>query len=159
MPHNAVILDANLFVLLVVGLASPAFIARHKRLHAYTEEDFELLRSLLAAAPRVIVTPNIVTETSNLAGQISEPARTRVYAVLRAVLGTAEEIYVRSRQAAEHDAFLRLGITDAAILDTISEDLTLLTSDLDLYLEAARQGRTAVNFNHYIAANRLGRMQ
>jgi len=30
---------------------------------------------------------------------------------------------------------------------------TLLTSDLDLYLEAARQGRTVVNFNHYIAAN------
>ncbi len=153
MPHNAVVLDANLLVLLVVGMASPAYISRHKRLRAYNVRDFELLRTVLAAASRVIVTPNTVTEASNLAGQISEPARTLVFTKLRALLTIAEERYVASRQAAESGTFLRLGITGAVVLDAMDVSSTLLTSDLDLYLEAARQGRTVVNFNHYIAAN------
>ena len=153
MPHNAVVLDANLLVLLVVGLASPTYIARHKRTRAYNVRDFELLRTVLSTASRVIVTPNTVTEASNLAGQISEPARTLVFTKLRALLTMAEERYVASRQAAESSTFLRLGITDVVVLDAMDVSSTLLTSDLDLYLEAARQGRTAVNFNHYIAAN------
>ena len=68
MPAKAVVLDANLLVLFVVGIASPSYIAKHKRLAAYTENDFALLTDLLSAAGSVIVTPNIVTETSNLAG-------------------------------------------------------------------------------------------
>jgi hypothetical protein len=134
-------------------MASPAYIARHKRLRAYSVRDFELLCTLVSAASRVIVTPNTVTEASNLAGQISEPARTRVFAQLRALVTVAEERYITSRQAAENSTFLRLGITDAVVLETMEVDLTLLTADLDLYLEAARQGRTVVNFNHHIAAN------
>jgi hypothetical protein len=153
MPHNAVVLDANLLVLLVVGMASPACILRHKRLRAYNVRDFELLRTVLSSASRVIVTPNTVTEASNLAGQISEPARTLVFTKLRALLTIAEERYVASRRVAENSTFLRLGITDAVVLDVMDVSSILLTSDLDLYLEAARQGRTAVNFNHYIAAN------
>jgi hypothetical protein len=153
MPINAVILDANLLVLLVVGMASPAYITSHKRLRAYGVKDFQLLRTVLSTASRVIVTPNIVTEASNLAGQISEPARARIFAKLRALLTIADERYVASRQATENTAFLRLGITDAAVMDAMDIGATLLTSDLDLYREAARQGRTVVNFNHYIAAN------
>jgi hypothetical protein len=153
MPHNAIVLDANLLVLLVVGMASPAYISRHKQLRAYNVRDFDRLRTVLSNASRIIVTPNTVTEASNLAGQISEPARTLVFTKLRALLGIAEEKYVASRQAAENITFLRLGITDAVVLDAMDVGSTLLSSDLGLCLEAARQGRTVVNFNHYIAAN------
>ena len=154
MPSNSVILNSNLFVLLVVGLASRSYIAKHKRLSTYTEKDFDLLFNFLESAPRIIVTPNTVTETSNLAGQIGEPARSQVLAVLRGLLRTMEEVYVESKQAAEHSAFLRLGLTDSVMLNTIAHGQTLLTADLDLYLEAGRHGHTAVNFNHYIEANR-----
>jgi hypothetical protein len=153
-PSGILLVDANLLVLLVVGLASPEYIARHKRLRAFGAEDFDLLRNLLAAARRVIVTPNVVTEASNLAGQIAEPARARIFAALRTVLEHTQEVYVESRKAAVLGVFPRLGIADAVTLDLLGNDMTLVTSDLDLYLEAARQGRDAVNFNHFIAANR-----
>ena len=78
MPANAVILDSNLLVLLVVGTTSRSYIGKHKRLRAYTDRDFVLLLEVLSAAQRIIVTPNTVTETSNLAGQIAEPARSRI---------------------------------------------------------------------------------
>ena len=53
MPVNAVILDANLLVLLVVGLYSRSYIARHKRLAAYSEKDFDLLSAYVASASRL----------------------------------------------------------------------------------------------------------
>jgi hypothetical protein len=154
MPADAVVLDANLLVLLVVGLASTAYIPRHKRLKAYSVNDHSLLTEFLSRASRIVVTPNTVTETSNLAGQIAEPARTHIFSVLRALLQNTDEVYIESQRASEHAAFLRLGVTDAVLLSTMTENHTLLTADLDLYLQASRQGMKAVNFNHHIDANR-----
>jgi hypothetical protein len=154
MPANAVVLDANLLVLFMVGTASVSYIARHKRLRAYTARDYDLLVKLLASAPTVCVTPNTVTEASNLARQIDDPARTEISDVLRRFLGEAHEIYVASLRAADAAIFVRLGITDAGLLDSDFADHVLVTADLDLYLEATRQGREAMNFNHHIEASR-----
>ena len=54
MPADAIILDANLLVLFVVGAASPSYIAKHKRTRAYTIRDFELLKDILSRASRII---------------------------------------------------------------------------------------------------------
>ena len=52
MPDKAIVLDANILILLVVGSASVAYISSHKRLHAYAEDDFRLLTRLLATTPK-----------------------------------------------------------------------------------------------------------
>ena len=98
-----IILDACLLLLLVVGTASLDYIAKHRRLRAYTATDFILLGQMLSRATKVIVTPNTLTETSNLAGYIAEPARTHIYEVLRALVDAAEteEQYVVSKVAAD----------------------------------------------------------
>jgi hypothetical protein len=154
MPGRAILLDANLLVLLSTGLASRAYIAAHKRLRAYTARDYDLLQQMLASAPKIIVTPNAATEASNLARQIAEPARTRIAEVLRRILEGVSEIYIASRKAVQTPVFIRLGIADAAMLDHEFADYVLLTADLDLYLEAGRLKRAAVNFFHLIEANR-----
>jgi hypothetical protein len=156
MPVSTIILDSNLMVLLVVGSASRSYIAKHKRLKVYTEREFDLLLEILSTASRIVVTPNTETETSNLAGYIAEPARTHIYRCLREflLLSTTDEVYVESGVAAGHGAFMRLGITDAALLNAMAEASTLVTADLDLYLEARRGGRNAVNFNNSIETNR-----
>jgi hypothetical protein len=148
---SAIVLDASLLVLLVVGTASQDYILRHKRLQAYSKSDFALLTRLLAAAPKIIVTPNTLTEASNLLRQIPEPARTHICRAFRALLELTEERYVESRQAADKKEFIGLGLTDAVLLDTTASTHVLLTADLDLYLAAMRDGRSAVNFNHYRA--------
>ena len=54
-----------------------------------------------------------------------------------------------SRDAAAGAAFLRHGLTDAVLLEAISEEIPLLTIDGGLYQEALGSGReTAVNFEH-----------
>lgn len=151
MAATAIVLDTNLLVLLVVGLASPDYVLQHKRLRAYSQSDFTLLKELISAAPVIIVTPNTLTEASNLLRQIPEPARTHIALTFRAILELTEEHYVESRQAAERKEFVRLGLTDAVLLNTTAEAHVLLTADLDLYLAAVNDGRSAVNFNHYRA--------
>ena len=97
----------------------------------------------------MVVTPNTLTETLNLAGQIPEPARSDIFRTFQVLLGMSSEIYVPSGQAAERPEFLRLGLTDAVVLTTATDQSTIITADLDLYLEAMRQGKNVSNFNHY----------
>lgn len=144
-----IVLDSNLLLLLVVGLASRDYIAGHRRLQAYSIEDFRLLQNILSTADKIVVTPNILTETSNLVGYISEPARTRIYILLKALVEEAiEEQYVESKLVVARDEFPRIVLTDAAILEMATASHTLLTVDRDLYLSALKQGLKAENFNH-----------
>jgi hypothetical protein len=137
-----------LLLLLVVGSASQAYIAKHRRLQAYTTEDYRLLQNVIGGTP-IILMPNTLTEVSNLAAYIGDPAQTHIFQVLKAVIQSAPESYVESRAACAAASFLRLGLSDAALmLGARGEECTLLTADLDLYLEASKSGAKAVNFNH-----------
>jgi hypothetical protein len=44
--------------------------------------------------------------------------------------------------------FIRLGLTDAALIECASEDVALVTTDFDLYQSALAAGAQAYNFNH-----------
>ena len=52
-------------------------------------------------------------------------------------------------EASRNTAFPRLGLTDAALLEAVSEERPLITADLDLFLAASSKGRNAaLNFTH-----------
>jgi hypothetical protein len=144
----ALLLDANLLVLLLVGATSPPLIERHKRLRAFVAADYDLLREALSAARAVCVTPNIATEALNIARLIDEPARTGITATFVAIMPNLAEHYVASITASQRPEFLRLGLADATMLDLADTGAELLTVDFDLYAAAWRAGRAAVNFNH-----------
>jgi hypothetical protein len=145
---SAVLLDANLLILLIVGTTDRTYISKHKKLQAYTEDDFNLLLRIIAPMSPIIVTPNILTEASNLASQIAEPARMQIAMTFRALLGEIEERYVDSRRAVEQPEFSRLWLTDAGILDEMTDAYVLLTADLGLYLAALERGHEAINFTY-----------
>lgn len=142
------LLDTNLLVLLIVGSASRRYIGVHKRTRVYSPDDFDRLRRRLDQATGLLTTPNILSEASNLARQIREPARSVIGAVLQRFIASSAETYVESSKAASHPSYLRLGLTDAAILEAQTDDVVLLTDDLDLYLASARAGRAVINFSH-----------
>uniref|UniRef100_UPI0040571396 PIN domain-containing protein n=1 Tax=Candidatus Electronema sp. TaxID=2698783 RepID=UPI0040571396 len=146
---GVLLIDTNLLVLFVVGTAAKEYIAKHKKLTEFTVEDYDLLVKLIARASEVLVTPNTLTETSNLAAYIGEPARSKVMDVLRRVSTGSQERYVPSSAAARRSEFIRLGLADAALLEaTAAEKATLLTADFNLYHAALAKGSQALNFNH-----------
>lgn len=149
MARSALLVDANLFILYVVGTTDRALISQHKRLKAYTVEDFDLLLSLFDEASTVMVTPNTLTETSNLIRQISEPARGRLVAMFRKIVAIAVETYVPSVAAVERPEYLVLGLTDAGLVACLTNEISLLTADFDLYGAALKARKPALNFNHF----------
>lgn len=149
MPSNRLLIDANLLVLLVVGMTARRLVRKHKRLREFSEDDYDLLTALLSAVDEVVVTPNTLTEASNLLKQHRDPERSSFLDGLKAVIKSSKEITVPSADASDNHAFRRLGLADAAILEIVSKDTKLLTVDLDLW-KAASSGRpnAAVNFWH-----------
>ena len=149
MPPRGYFIDANLLVLLIVGRSEQRLIARHRRLRDYSVADYHRLVDLLARVDRLFVTPNTLTEASNLLGQHGEPERSQLLEELRALIHRSEEVVVASADASAARAYLRHGLTDAVLLEAVSEETPLLTMDGDLYQEAlAGGGETAVNFEH-----------
>ena len=144
---GSIVIDTSLLVLLAAGTVSRAHVGKHKRLRDYTEEDFDFLLQLISDC-QILVTPNTLTEASNLASQIGDPDCARIREALRGIVNVAEERYVPSRTAVARKEFLWLGLTDASLLGLPDGDVTLLTADSGLHREALANGRRSINFNH-----------
>ena len=102
-------------------MTSREYILRHKRLQAYSEADFDLPTGFVSAAVKVAVTPITLTETSNLVRQIGEPVRACIYEFFRRLVRSTDEHYIESRDAAERNEFIRLGLTDSILLQPMTD--------------------------------------
>ena len=144
-----VYLDTNLLVLLVVGDTGTDLIMKHRRLRAFSVEDYDRLVRMVGLVGSLLVTPNILTEASNLLAQHGDPERSRFFDTLRSHIEDSAETVVPSRAAARNSKFRALGLTDAALLEVVSPHTPLVTVDLDLYGAALAKGREAAfNFRH-----------
>ena len=150
MLPTKIFVDTNLLVLLVVGETDKKLIAKHRRLRNFHEDDYAKLVRLVNQMDQILVTPNTLTEASNLLAQHGEPERSRFFEVLRILIEEHEEIVVASRAASRNNEFKRLGLTDAALLEVISNSNPLVTVDFDLYRAAiSKESESAYNFRHY----------
>ena len=73
MQLNPVLVDAILLVLLIVGRAGRDRIAKHRRLREFSVGDVDRLLEMLRNVNEIVVTPNTLTESSNLLAQHREP--------------------------------------------------------------------------------------
>jgi len=143
-----VLLDANLIVLLIVGNVGRERIEKHKRLSAYRAEDWDLLIDVLSDYEQIVVTPNVLTEASNLMRSGDKSSRDAFSVIMQTLMSDAAEEYVESKSVVADDRFARLGLADVASLGAMDAHTTLLTADLGLFLAALNQGNRATNFNH-----------
>ena len=95
------------------------------------------------------MTPNTLTEASNLLAQHREPQRSWISGKLAELITGSNEIYVDSSVASQNNSFNRLGLPDAAPLEEISADKPLLTVDANLhYASLAKSPKASLNFEH-----------
>lgn len=152
---RSVALDANLLVLLVVGLVDRKLVSKHKRTRSFDPEDFDLLREILGRYEEIVITPNVMTEACNLISFATEPTLTNTRRQFALLADALREVYYKSAAVVRHPKFLRLGLSDSALLGLVEERVPLLTCDLGLYLAAAESNRDVVNFNHLRQARLL----
>ncbi|HEX8904009.1 MAG TPA: hypothetical protein VF771_04165 [Longimicrobiaceae bacterium] len=142
------LVDTNLLLLLVVGAHDPSQITRFKRTAKFSPDDYDRLNDFISDYAELLVTPNILTEVSNLAGQLADPLRGEVFASLALIANQAMERYFPSRDAVREPDFTRLGLADISVLLAAREKVAVLTDDLELYLELAKLRLHVFNFDH-----------
>jgi len=146
---TGILLDTMLLVLLIVGSAGRDLVSKHRRLNDFSPEDYDIISDVLRQYGTVLLTPNTLTEASNLLGYHSEPERSVTFAKLRLLVDENQEIVVPSTSACRNPLFLRLGLTDSVLLEAISDETPLITTDLHLYLTAIESNpRSAINYWH-----------
>jgi hypothetical protein len=122
-------------------------ILEFKRTQGFTIEDFDLLKNLIRWFGRLIATPHVLTQVSDLTDLPGKELR-EIRHLFRSVVEEMEESYNPSRTLVADPIFERLGLTDAAIATLCCRGILVLTAEVNLQLAVERRGADALNFNH-----------
>lgn len=149
MAATRVLLDANILLVLAYGSVDRESLGRKRRMREYSPDDYDLAVRIISQFRQAVVTPNVVTECSDL---LSDNSDEREKLWLKTFLQTGDAVrveeYVPSRDATNLPQYERLGVADCSLLSLIDKDTVLLTADLKLYLAAADVNPACMNFNH-----------
>jgi len=143
-----ILLDTNILLLYFVGTFDKSEISKFKRTKIFAIEDYFTLIAFLHHFEKVITTPNIMTEVSNLSGQLGEHIRTNYFEQFARGIVLLNEYYLSSHDIAKMEDFKRFGITDTGILCLAKTNYLVLTDDFKLSNYLQTKGIDALNFNH-----------
>lgn len=141
-----VVIDSNLLLLLFLGSYERRQITGNKRLSMFTDEDFDLLTRFLEPFSKLVTTPHILTEVSNLSNAIPENQRETYFQWFKSRLVLLEEEYVPSALVMANP-WAKFGLTDAAIAAIAKSRYLVLTDDFRLSQSLQSASIDTVNFN------------
>ncbi len=146
--NKGVLVDANLLLLLYAGNCDIRLIGpRFMHLKAYTAEDYYALRYITGRFVRMVTTPNVLTEVSNLANKFIPDDKKKFYPQFAEEMRLIEEFHHPSIQATASELFPVIGLTDSVLLSVCREYL-IITDNLRFYANLERKKLDALNFNH-----------
>jgi hypothetical protein len=144
-----VLLDANLLTMYLVAQLGNGAVEGFKRTREYTTADAKILDETLLGFKSVVTTPQVLTETANLLDWFTDAKRQMLFGYLSQFIIEVDEKYLSAKKIIISPAFIKLGLSDAALFDLCAIDkCVLLTADLDLYGFAVGHGIEAINFTH-----------
>lgn len=154
--HQAgLLLDTNLLLLFLASEVGATFAARWDRTDQFFPAQIELLRAAVAEAERktrLVTTPHVLTEATNLAGggAKKDDERKELNELLRLFALKTRERSTPSRKVAADPVFSRLGLADLAqaFFPRRARPL-VLTEDLTLSRELAGRGLPVANLTTY----------
>jgi rRNA-processing protein FCF1 len=146
--REGLLIDSNLLLLLFVGLYDRTRIDKFKRTAQFTVKDFEVLFAFVKRFKEVVTTPSILTEVSNLLGQLPDRLRHSFYQHFAYALKELHEHYTPSQELGDEKAFPKFGLTDTAILQAANGKYLVLTDDFRLTQYLLSRNVDVINFNH-----------
>jgi hypothetical protein len=142
-----VLIDTNLLVLYLVGLVNRQRIRNFKRTGDFSLDDFDLLVELIRWFGKLIATPHVLSQVSDLT-DLKDEELTAVRTLFKRLIGQIDEQYDEVQGIVSDPIFDRLGSTDAAIAVAGARKILVLTTDLQLQVALQDRGLDALNFNH-----------
>jgi len=149
----AIFVDTNILLLLVIGTYDRQLITRFKRTMVYAPEDYDLAVRFVGSFGRVVTTPSVLAEVSNLAGQLGSHLRAACFEVFARYIQVLDEREIASATISQTPEFTRFGLTDAAILQISGGSMIVLTDDLRLSVHMEQQCLPVLDFTHLRTPN------
>lgn len=148
--QKGLLLDTNLFVLLIIGTIDKRKIKENKRTCAYTTEDYDLLLGFINGFLKVVVTPHILAETSNLVDVFNKKLKSKPFLIIKELLegNLFEEHYISALEVCETRGFPRYGVTDSGLVEVARNKYLILTDDLKMASYCHEEQADVINFNH-----------
>jgi hypothetical protein len=146
--NRGIFVDANLLLLWFVGALDKQLIPSFDRTRKYAPEDFDTLDRFVACFKTRVTLPNVLTEVSNLAGQLGDRAQSFFTDVFSKLIHNLNEQYVPSVSVLDDRTFPKFGLTDCCIMSLVKNNYLLLTDDFRLSQFFSSVGGHAINFNH-----------
>lgn len=146
--NSGVLVDSNLLLLYLVGAYDPRQLGRHSRTEQFAPEDFDLLLAFLQQFERIVTTPHVLAETSNLMGQLTGRVRAGCFALLAEIVARMHEHHTPATTIVVNPAFAQFGVADTAIYDASPSTYLVLTDDLPLSGYLRNRGVDVLNFNN-----------
>ncbi|MCF6158664.1 MAG: hypothetical protein E3K32_08860 [wastewater metagenome] len=145
---KGLLIDSNLLLLYFIGKYNPSMIQSFKRTKKYTIEDFDLLSQIASFFAKLITTPNILTEVSNLCNSLSDNIKDNYFTEFAERIQVLNEHYKQSSDICSLDHFKKFGLTDSGIIDLVKGNFLVLSDDLPLTNYLLSKNIDAINFNH-----------
>lgn len=153
---RGVLPDANLLLLYFVGSVDRKIVPSFKRTSNFLPEDYDFLAQALACFRRVVSTPHVLTEVSNLAGSLFGKHRQRFFEELARGISVIDEQHAPAADLSSEETFFRFGITDSAVFRQARGQYLVLTEDLPLAAHLERSGIDVLNFTNLRLDNYFG---
>lgn len=156
---EGIIIDTNLLILLIVGMYNPTLISECGMLNnsdkIYSSEDIEVLQKVISIFnDRVIITPHILAELSNLSISnkgFKEQKQHEYFLTLTKFLKDVKEEHkeISCIKDIEIKKLYTFGFTDLTILEIAKEkNLPVITDDFKLSAYGISQKISVINFQN-----------
>lgn len=148
--RKTAIVDTNLLLVYLIGCIDPIQIEKFKKTNSrYRMADFPILDDIFKNFNNYTTTPNILTEVSNLGGQLNGKTRDRFFEILSQFIQRTKETYIKSYEISNDIYFAKLGLTDRGLLSFDIEKHIIITDDYKLCAFCDKFKLSSINFNHY----------
>ena len=143
---HPLVIDTNLLLLLIVGQTDPVAISKFARTDEFNREDFDTVLKMaefFASRAGLWTTPHVLAETSNLLGR-----KERFRSTLAVFVARTNEHREPANHLIRERLFLRLGLTDAGLLNLACRNHCVLTTDGGLAAAIYSGDGAVINYNH-----------
>ena len=106
-----------------------------------------MLKAIADSFSVLVTTPGVLTEVSNLAGQLTGHVRRRFFDQFAEKVQVLHETHVPSSEVTRAKTFQKLGLTDSAIILACKERYLAVTADFLLWRFMEDNRLDVINFN------------
>jgi rRNA-processing protein FCF1 len=153
--NKGILVDSNILLLYFIGSYDSNLIPKFERTKQFNYEEYKILVKFLGKFNKILTTPNILTEISNLSNKIHSNIKPNAFESFSKTIQLIDEKYIESNKVSNTKEFSIFGLTDAVICHYSKENYLVLSDDMQLTYYLIKKKVDAINFYHILGKQML----